>query len=258
MEVGLSSTITSTLSSTQRISALIEKSQERIATGRRVNSPAENPVAFNVATSLSNRASDLLQAKNTLGQGASQVDTALTGLDFAGQFLDQLKAVARQFEASSSTTERANLTDQFNELSNQLDNLVRDASFGGTNLISSSPDSLTLSLNEDGSSSVTVEGQASDSTSLGVDINNVATIDAALSQVRSSAQTIGISASVIDIREDFTQNLVNTLQEGEAKLVQTDLNEEAATALSLQTRGALSTAATGLAAQSEQVILQLF
>ena len=54
--------------------------------------------------------------------------------------------MARQFEASFSTTDRANLTDQFNKLSNQLDNLVRDVSFSGKNLISVEPDNLNLTL----------------------------------------------------------------------------------------------------------------
>ena len=52
-------------------------------------------------------------------------------------------------------------------------------------------------------------------------------------QVRALAQSIGISASVIGIRKDFIQNFVPFLKEGEAKLVEMDLNEKAATALSL-------------------------
>ena len=51
---------------------------------------------------------------------------------------------------------------------------------------------------------------------------------------------------------------MNSLQAGEANLTQTDLSEEAANILSLQTRGQLGAAATGIAAQSERTILQLF
>jgi len=125
-------------------------------------------------------------------------------------------------------------------------------------LIDSSPDTLNLDLNADGSSSIQITGQASDSATLALDINNTATIDAAAAQVRSTAQTIGSNASVLQIREDFTTDLVNTLKEGEAKLVQTDLNEEAANSLALSTRNQLASAATNLAIQSEQTILQLF
>ena len=87
---------------------------------------------------------------------------------------------------------------------------------------------------------------------------NTATIDDAAAQVHSTVQTIGSNASVLQIREDFTTDLVNTLKEGEAKLVQTDLNEEAANSLALSTRNQLASAATNLAIQSEQTILQLF
>ena len=74
----------------------------------------------------------------------------------------------------------------------------------------------------------------------------------------AAAQIIGANAGVIQIREDFTAELINSLKAGEAKLTQTDLNEEAANILSLQTRGQLAAAATGIAAQSERTILQLF
>ena len=51
---------------------------------------------------------------------------------------------------------------------------------------------------------------------------------------------------------------MNELEAGAQKLVETDLNEEAAVSISASTRGALASAATGIAAQSERSILQLF
>ncbi len=258
MEVGLSSSVRTTLSSVQRIKDLQSRTQNRIATGREDQERNRNVIAAFVAKSLSNKASDLLSVKNSIGQGSSQLQVAQNGLESINQTLNQLKAVAIQFENSSSPTQQAELQSQFDVLSQQLDNFARDSSFGGTNLIDSSPDTLNLDLNADGSSSIQITGQASDSATLGLDINNTATIDAAAAQVRATAQTIGSNASVLQIREDFTTDLVNTLKEGEAKLVQTDLNEEAANSLALSTRNQLAAAATNLAIQSEQTILQLF
>ena len=140
----------------------------------------------------------------------------------------------------------------------QLDNIARDASYGGTNLIGASPDDLTINLNKDGTSSLTVNGAASDSSSLGVVVTDAAGIDAVKAQIRATTQIIGANAGINEIRENFTEELVNRLRAGEAKLTQTDLNEEAANILSLQTRGQLAAAATGIAAQSERTILQLF
>jgi hypothetical protein len=63
---------------------------------------------------------------------------------------------------------------------------------------------------------------------------------------------------VLSIREEFNDKLINSLKEGEAKLIEADLNEQAATALSLETRTQLSASALKVTAQSERAILQLF
>jgi flagellin len=258
MDVSLSQSVHTTLGATQRISSLLDKSQARIATGKKHQSSIDNPIAVSIANSLSNRAADLLVIKDNISQGASRLKTSLNGLNTIDKALDQLKAVAQQHAATDDVAKKAELSNQFNVLKQQLDNFARDSSYGGTNLISASPDDLTIGLNEDGTSSVTVNGVAIDATTLGVVVTDAASIDAAKAQIRSTAQIIGSKAGVTEIREDFTDELVNRLQAGEAKLTQTDLNEEAANVLSLQTRSQLAAAATGIAAQSERTILQLF
>ncbi|NQV57530.1 MAG: hypothetical protein HQ503_16835 [Rhodospirillales bacterium] len=258
MEIGLSAGVRTSLQATQKISALLGRTQERISTGRKYNSIVQNPIAVSLSNSLSNRASDLLTVKDTIGQAASRLNTTAHGLDAINGTLDQLKAVAQQYGTTNSATEKTALSAQFDELKNQLDNFARDSSYGGTNLIDNPADNLNVILNEDGSSQLTITGQASDATTLGVVVTDSSTIDAAKAQIRSTAQAIGTQGATIAIREEFTTNLVNTLKDGEAKLVEIDLNEEAATTLSLQTRNQLSIAATAIAVQSERSILQLF
>ena len=59
-------------------------------------------------------------------------------------------------------------------------------------------------------------------------------------------------------RQDFTKNLINTLQTGADNLVLADTNEEGANMLALQTRQQLSTTALSLSAQADQAVLRLF
>jgi len=256
MDVTLSSAVRTTLDTTQRVADLQARTQEHLATGLR-NDLISDPQAVSISNSLSNRASDLLTTKDSLGQGASAVGATISGLEFISSLLDQAKAVATQYEATSDPTQQAALTQQFDVISQQIDAASQDTSYGGTNLISSSPDTLNIVANEDGSSAISVPGAASDSTSLGLTLST-ASVDAAQASVRSNIESIASNASVIDIRESFNDNLVNSLEEGAAKLTHADLNEEAANALSLQTREQLSTFATGIAAQSEQAVVQLF
>ena len=255
MDVTLSSAVRTTLASTQRVTQLQSQTQEHLATGQR-NSLISDPQAVTIANSLSNRASDLLTTKDSLGQGASAVGASVSGLDTISKLLDQAKAVATQYEGTSDPTQQAALTNQFNVISQQIDNVAKDSSFGGTNLIKSSPDTLNIPTNGDSSTAITIQGKASDSSSLGLTLST-ASVSAAQSAVRDNIQSIGSNAAVVNIRETFNNNLVNTLQNGAAKLTQTDLNQEAANSLALQTRQQLSTFATGIAAQSQQSVVKL-
>ena len=86
----------------------------------------------------------------------------------------------------------------------------------------------------------------------------ISAIDSALVTVRQSAQQFGTNASMLQIRADFTTNIINTLKGGASELVNADLNEESANLLSLQTRQQLGTISLSIAQRSEQSILRLF
>lgn len=167
------------------------------------------------------------------------------------------------------STERAALETEFNELLTQIDDLAKDASFNGNNLLNG--DSLKVIFNGDGSSSLDVTGVTFDSAGLGVNaaasdsfqsdtaINaTLAELDSATASLRSQAATFGSNLSVVEVRNDFTKNLINTLETGADKLTLADLNQEGANALALQTRQQLSSVALSLSVQADQNVLRLF
>jgi flagellin-like hook-associated protein FlgL len=86
----------------------------------------------------------------------------------------------------------------------------------------------------------------------------ISAIDSALVTVRQAAQEFGTNASMLQIRADFTTNIINTLKGGASDLVNADLNEESANLLSLQTRQQLGTISLSIAQKSEESILRLF
>lgn len=253
-DVQLSAALNTTLDAVHRIQALSNRRAGDLSSGRE-RDDARAPADY-VAQSLSGRASDLLAVKDSIQQGTSKSQVALDGLHTIDKTLDQLKAIALQYQNTGDADQQAKLQSQFDTLSQQVDNFARDSSLGGTQLISAQPDDLTIPLSD--SSAITIGGQASDSGSLGFSIADVASIDAAKDQVRAAQQSIGTDASAIDIRRNFTDALVNRLEEGAAKLTEVDLNAAAAEAMSAQTRAQLSFAAIALAAKSDRAILQLF
>jgi flagellin-like hook-associated protein FlgL len=83
-------------------------------------------------------------------------------------------------------------------------------------------------------------------------------LTAALTKLRSQAQSFGSNLSTVQIRQDFTKAMINTLQIGADGLTLADSNEEGANLLALQTRQQLSTTALSLASQASQAVLRLF
>jgi flagellin len=169
-------------------------------------------------------------------------------------------------------TVRSGLADQFNELRDQLDKLADDASFNGINLLRG--DKLTITFNETGSSSIDIlakDGKSVDSTTLGVpttltakSLDSDSNIDTTLSQVKTAINTVrsqssafGSNLSVVQNRQDFSKNMINTLQTGAGNLTLADMNEEAANMVSLQTRQSLATSSLSMANQANQNVLQL-
>ena len=76
--------------------------------------------------------------------------------------------------------------------------------------------------------------------------------------MNAESQTLSAGLSTVQIRQDFTNSMINTLQTGSDNLTLADSNQEGANLLALQTRQQLSTTALSLASQSDQNVLRLF
>jgi flagellin-like hook-associated protein FlgL len=75
-----------------------------------------------------------------------------------------------------------------------------------------------------------------------------------------STQSSGLSSglSIITTRQDFSTNMINTLNTGSDNLTLADTNEEGANMLMLQTRQSLGITALSLSSQAAQAVLKLF
>lgn len=268
--ISLNATVRSGLLALDRTAALAGRTQERLASGLKINSPLDGAGAFFAAASLNNRADDLLSLKDSIDQSISTLEAAANGIEAVTQLVEQARGLATTAKATSDTNERSSLAVQYNALRTQIDFLTNDAGFSGTNLIANGPDNLTVNFNEDGSSSLTVNGVDSSTGGLGlgaalvnfsldtfIDIA-LTQVDSAISTLRTSAATLGSNATVLQTRLNFTEDLTATLQTGAGKLTLADLNKESANALALETRGQLGLNSLALAAQSERAILNLF
>ena len=86
----------SNLLSLQNISGQVSSTQNKLATGNKVNSAIDNPSSYYTALSLNNRADDLNALLDSMGQAVSTIKAATTALESATEFLEQASAVATQ------------------------------------------------------------------------------------------------------------------------------------------------------------------
>jgi flagellin-like hook-associated protein FlgL len=82
-------------------------------------------------------------------------------------------------------------------------------------------------------------------------------LSSAQNELRAQSSTFGTNLSTVQIRQDWTKNIINTLSTGADKLTLADTNEEGANLLALQTQQSLSSKALSLSAQAGQQVLQL-
>ena len=294
-EISLSSATRTNLLSLQNTTNLIGVTQQRLATGLKVNNALDDALAFFRARNLNSRAEDLSAIKDQINGGVSVLTAATQGLESMESVLKQMKAIAQSAISAPESTTRAKLASQFNELRSQVDGLAEDSSFNGVNLLKNSPaafapgaDQLTVKFNERtepqainqlvisglriadyrsimATSAVTV-GTAGNTLVWGQTgtaaikaINSaLSAIDSALVSVRQASQQFGTNSSLLQIRADFTSQIINTLKGGASDLVNADMNEESANLLSLQTRQQLGTISLSIAQKSEEAILRLF
>lgn len=297
-DISLTAGMRSNLLNLQSTTNLLDRTQTRLSTGKRVNSALDDPVAYFTAKSHNNRASDLSAKKDGMGEAIQVIKAADKGIEGMTSLISQAKSIA---ESADTATDLESLANQFNEILGQIASMAEDSSYGGVNLVQGSTaagtgaESLTVEFNEGGTNKIELKGfnliegtntaggdhgagslelwgsdtsagsaavSASflDASSATVDDFNaeVDNLDDFLGELRSQSTTLSSNLSVIQTRQDFTENMIDTLQEGADSMTAADMNEEGANMLMLQTRQSLGTTALSLSSQAAQSVLRLF
>jgi flagellin len=387
----LSASVRQNLLSLQSTAELLATTQNRLATGKKVNSALDNPTNFFTAQGLDNRASDISNLLDGIGNGVQVLQAANTGLTSLQKLVDTARSIANQVlqttvgytakstavsaanagavdtnllggtgivaadtlliaatgggtatsitfgtaagqvstltqlnaalaannlqasvdnatgkisitttnDAASSTIGaitgtaagvgkafnavtpsspvadaasqaiRSNLVSQYNGIIAQITTTAQDSSFNGINLLNG--DVLKLTFNETGKSTLSITGVTYNATGLGLSTlvsgtdfldNNsankvITALSAASTALRTEASALGSNLSIVQIRQDFSKNLINVLQTGSSNLTLADTNEEAANSQALSTRQSIAVSALSLSNQAQQSVLQL-
>lgn len=103
-DVTLTAALRSNLLSLQGTQKLLDSTQLKLATGKKVNSALDNAASFFASQSLTNRASDLSGLLDGIGQGIQALKAADNGITAMTNLLNQAKAIAQEARDGASTS----------------------------------------------------------------------------------------------------------------------------------------------------------
>src|SRR3984957_5049005 len=228
-----------------------------VSTLNELNNPlgANNPQA-----SLSSTGAITITTSNNAA--SSTIGTIAGSSTASGQAFNGLTGAAPVVDPDSQAT-RASLVSQYNNVLQQINTTAQDSSFNG--------DTLALTFDETGKSTLSITGVTFNDAGLGLSTltvgtdfldNNsankaLASLNTASTTLSSEASALGSNLSIVEIRQDFSKNLINVLQTGASNLTLADSNEEAANSQALSTRQSIAVSALALANQSQESVLQL-
>lgn len=268
-DISLTSGMRSNLLNLQSTTTLLNRTQERLSSGKRVNSALDNPTNYFAAQNANQRASDLSDRKDGMSEAVQTVNAANGGISAITSLLQAAKGIAQSANSTSDTSTRSKLAAQYDSIRSQIDQISSDSGYQGLNLLSSA-NTLTVNFNEDASSSLDIIGFLGNASGLSLtsasgnwqttsDITtDTAKMDSAITSLRTSTQTLAANLNIVTTRQTFTDTMINTLQTGADNLTLADTNEEGANLLMLQTRQSLGTSSLSMSSQSAQAVLKLF
>jgi flagellin len=293
-QIALSWGIRTNLLSLQQHSRNLEISQERLATGKRVNSAIDNPLNYFQSEGLKQRGKDLSSLFDQMSLSIETLKVTGKAIEGIQRLTESAVGLLRNAATTTDNQIRNQARVSLEEIKNQINQLAQDANYNGRNLLNGgvagafNPQfDLRVSFNESLTTQLDIKAINLRATGTGAfgasdppqqafvprtgvtDYNSgpagdaaiqadLAQLNAFVSGMRGAAANFGINLTVLQNRQDFTKAAILSLNMGSDALVLADQNEEGAKLLALQTRQQLSTQALSLANQSDQAVLRLF
>src|SRR5438132_13062073 len=119
-DINLGSATRANLLSLQSTQSLIDRTQNRLATGLKVNSPLDDALAFFKARNLNARATDLSTIKDGITGAISVITAATQALTSIDSTPQQMKPLAQSAIASSESSTRRSRPSPCNDLCSQV------------------------------------------------------------------------------------------------------------------------------------------
>ena len=250
----------------------LDQTQSRINSGLKVANARDDGAIYAIAQNQRGAVAGYQSVINSINNGTSAIDVALSAGQSISDLLIQMKQKALSAADSSlDTASRQALNANFTALRDQIGTIVKNAVFNGFNLVDGSTNNITALASADGARRITTSAQNMNLSGSIVTLRNtntistqakastlVATIQTSLTNVNSALAKLSAGAAKFSIQATFAQKLSDTLTSGIGNLVDANMAQESAKLQSLQVKQQLGIQALSIANQSPQTILSLF
>jgi flagellin len=250
----------------------LNQTQSAINSGLKVATARDDGAIFAIAQNQRGAVAGYASVINSINNGTSSIDVALSAGQSISDLLIQLKAKALAASDSSlDTASRQALNANFVALRDQITTIVKNAVFNGFNLVDGSTTQITALASADGARRITTAAENLSLSGTIVTMKTtatistqtkasalVATIQTSLTNVNAALAKLSSGAAKFSIQATFSQKLSDTLVQGIGNLVDANMAQESAMLQSLQVKQQLGVQALSIANQSPQTILSLF
>jgi len=250
----------------------LNKTQNAINSGLKVASAKDDGAIYAIAQNQRGAIAGFQSVTNSLNNGSSAIDVALSAGQSISDLLIQLKQKALSAaDPSLDTASRQALDADFTALRDQISTIVKNAVFNNFNLVDGSTTKVQALASADGTRRITTLAQNMSLSGSIVTLSSTATvstqvkasalintIQTSLTNVNSALAKLSAGAAKFSIQATFTQKLADTLTSGLGNLVDANMADESAQLQSLQVKQQLGVQALSIANQAPQTILSLF
>lgn len=246
--------------------SMLQKSLNRLSSGSKIVSPADDAGGLAVSMKLSAAAKRSAAANVNIGNSVSFLQTQDGALKVSGKVLDRIGELKTLYsDPTKSTTDKANYETEFGQLKLQLQSLAAEK-FNTIDLFSTS--ALTTQVSEDGNQVVTLSAKDFDAAGTSMATVMAATdlsdTQVSLTDIKNAIEEIATfraSNGAEQSRLGFASEVLTTnkanLEAASSRIVDVDVAEESTQLARWNTLVQAGTAMLSQANQSAQTVMRL-
>jgi len=254
------------------INSRIGTVQMKLASGKRINSAADDPAGYTIGKKLEARSRSLSAALNNVGELKNILSVAEGGLQSINDIFVGIKEkVIQAGNGSYGSQELAAIVTQIQDMLKEVDSIIAETKFNGSKLLDANFTNKTFQTGADGGETLTVSLTATiDSADFG--LNNITSadlqgtnvtttlnsLDTAINRVSTELQKVGSLVSRLDVKETTIMTAITNTEAAKSRIMDADIAKQQLEMTKLQILQQTSMVQLAQANAAPQGVLSLF